>query len=339
MTTANRVVVRVPATSANLGPGFDALGLALALHDEVTAEFAPRTEVVVEGEGAGEVDLGEGHLIVATMRRTFGRMGFPQPAGIRLTCRNVIPHARGLGSSSAAIAAGILAARALARLPYGTAAEDGTAPADGAATAAGAPGADGGEFGVERTGHDLSDDEVFALATEIEGHPDNVAPCLAGGLTVAWTDQDGSPRKVKLAPDAGIRPVVLIPSFRLSTETARGLLPKEVPHKDAAFNSGRAALLIAALTQRPENALLLAATEDRLHQDYRAPAMRQTADLVQQLRARGVPAVVSGAGPTILAFATAETQDLIAPEVGNDWHIQHLDVDPYGASVQFPETR
>ncbi|WP_336208394.1 homoserine kinase [Nonomuraea sp. LPB2021202275-12-8] len=299
------VDIRVPATSANLGPGFDALGLALSLYDEVEASLdeGGGVQVVVEGEGAGELDTGEGHLVVRAMRRAFDRMKVPQPAGIRLRCRNRIPHARGLGSSSAAICAGILAARALA--------EQG----------------------------DLADDEVFALATEMEGHPDNVAPCLAGGLTIAWTQHGGAPRMVKLLPDASIRPVVIVPATRLATETARGLLPKDVPHKDASFNAGRAALLIAALTQRPERALLLAATEDRLHQDYRAPAMRESADLVERLRAVGVPAVVSGAGPTILAFSTSDSQDLIAPEVGTDWHIQLMDVDPVGANVQFPETR
>ncbi|MFI6319930.1 homoserine kinase [Nonomuraea sp. NPDC050556] len=301
------VHIRVPATSANLGPGFDSLGLALSLYDDVTAALTgDRAEVTVEGEGAGEVDLGEGHLVIVAMRKAFDRMGMAQPRGIRLHCVNRIPHTRGLGSSSAAVCAGILAARALASL------------------------------GSERT---LSDDEVLALATEMEGHPDNVAPCLAGGLTVAWTDHSGVPHRVRLVPDATVRPVALVPTTRLSTETARGLLPKDVPHKDASFNAGRAALLIAALTQRPERSLLLAATEDRLHQNYRAPAMPLTADLIERLRAVGVPAVVSGAGPTILAFSTPDSQDLIAPEVGNDWHIQLMDVDPVGASVQFPETR
>ncbi|MEV4572993.1 homoserine kinase [Nonomuraea jabiensis] len=307
------VEIRVPATSANLGPGFDALGLALSLYDDVEAaltdEAGVRVTVEGEGEGAGELDLGEGHLIVRAMRVTFDRMGITQPSGIRLHCRNRIPHARGLGSSSAALCAGILAARALAE----------------------------GEQLSERGR--FSDDDVFALATEMEGHPDNVAPCLAGGLTVAWYDHSGAPHMVKVAPDERIRPVVVVPATRLATETARGLLPKDVPHKDASFNAGRAALLIAALTQRPEPALLLAATEDRLHQHYRAPAMRATANLVERLRAVGVPAVVSGAGPTVLAFSTSDTQDLIAPEVGNDWHIQQMDVDPVGANVQFPETR
>ncbi|WP_327087052.1 homoserine kinase [Nonomuraea sp. NBC_01738] len=313
------ITVRVPATSANLGPGFDSLGLALTLYDEIDAELTGHgVEVTVEGEGSGELDLGEGHLVIKAMRKTFDRMGAEQPEGIRLHCRNRIPHARGLGSSSAAICAGILAANAL-----------GPARTDSART-------DSGRTGDGRA---LDDAEIFALATEMEGHPDNVAPCLAGGLTIAWTDHAGLPRMVSLTPEASIRPVALVPATRLSTETARGLLPKDVPHKDASFNAGRAALLIAALTRRPDLELLLAATEDRLHQHYRAPAMPESARLVERLRQVGVPAVVSGAGPTVLAFSTSDTQDLIAPEVGNDWHIQLMDVDPDGANVQFPETR
>ncbi|WP_204286639.1 homoserine kinase [Microbispora amethystogenes] len=308
MTDSHGVVVRVPATSANLGPGFDSLGLALDLYDEVEAAISdsPGVRIEVEGHGAGELDDGEGHLVVRTMRATFDRMGFAQPAGVELRCRNRIPHARGLGSSSAAICAGILAARALAR---------------------------------RRGAEDLPDADVFALATELEGHPDNVAPCLAGGLTIAWTDQSGVASMVKLTPHEDVRPVALIPDFRLSTEEARGLLPKDVPHSDAAANAGRAALLVAALTGRPEPGLLLAATEDRLHQKYRAPAMPRTADLVRRLRTAGVPAVVSGAGPTVLALTTTGTKDLIAAEVGNDWHIQPMNVDPSGAFVRFPETR
>lgn len=328
------VRVRVPATSANLGPGFDALGLALDLHDEIEVtvfDFADEpgggtngasVRIEIEGEGAGELDDGDGHLIVKTLRTTFDRMGVPRPRGIRLRCVNRIPHSRGLGSSSAAICAGILAARALAA-PYASRADPGGR-------------CDGGDPPGARM---LSDDEVFALATELEGHPDNVAPCLAGGFTIAWLDQFARPSMVKLNPHESIRPVVCVPRERLSTERARGLLPKDVPHADAAANAGRAALLVAALTQQPDPRLLLAATEDRLHQNYRAPAMPQTADLVKVLRAKGVPAVVSGAGPTVLAFATPDTQDLIAPEVGNDWLIQPLSVDPVGSFVQFPETR
>ncbi|GAA1014977.1 homoserine kinase [Acrocarpospora pleiomorpha] len=295
------VLVRVPATSANLGPGFDSLGLALDLHDEVEVELAgDDVEIEIDGHGAGEVDPGEGHLIISTLRETFDTLGVDQPKGIRLRCRNRIPHARGLGSSSAAIVAGVLAARALAD----------------------APGFD--------------DARALELAARLEGHPDNVAPCLYGGFTIAYTAQ-GTPKAVTLPVHEDVRPVVLIPDFRLSTEAARGLLPATVPHAEAAANAANAALLVHALTRRPD--LLMTATEDYLHQKYRAPAMPRAADLVERLRSAGVPAVVSGAGPTILAFSTGSAQDLIAPEVGSDWHIQPLNVDPVGAFVQFPETR
>nr|BFE87127.1 hypothetical protein GCM10020093_097280 [Planobispora longispora] len=183
--------------------------------------------------------------------------------GIRLRCRNRIPHSRGLGSSSAAICAGIVAARALAAAPY--AAQPRLRPDGSAFSYEGNP--------AEPAG--FTDDDAFALATEIEGHPDNVAPCLAGGLTIAWMEQPGVPRMVKLVPHADVRPVALVPRHRLSTEVARGLLPERVPHADASANAGRAALLIAALTGRPERELLLAATQDRLHQDYRAPPCRR----------------------------------------------------------------
>jgi homoserine kinase len=300
---AEAVRVRVPATSANLGPGFDSLGLALGLHDEVEVAITDGgLALEVSGEGAEVADRGERHLIVKVLRRTFAELdalsgtGVGQPPGIRLRCANRIPHSRGLGSSSAAIVAGITAARALH------------------------PG-----------GKNLDDDAALALATQIEGHPDNVAPCLAGGLTVAWMRSDG-PRLLRLELDAQV--VAFIPEQRLATERARGLLPATVPHKDAAANAGRAALLIAALTQGLNSDVLLDATQDRLHQEYRAPAMPESAALVARLRRKGVPAVISGAGPTVLAFTTAYLTDSIGLDVGNGWHIRPLNVDPHGACVQ-----
>ncbi|MEU5877554.1 homoserine kinase [Spirillospora sp. NPDC047279] len=302
------VLVRAPATSANLGPGFDTLGLALTLYDdvEVAVTAAGEVSIEVEGEGTEVADRGERHLIVKTLRRTFevidgslagtGRTPAGQPAGVRLRCTNRIPHSRGLGSSSAAILAGITAARALH--PHGKL---------------------------------LDDEAALRLATGIEGHPDNVAPCLAGGLTVAWTTPAG-PKLVRL--DLERQVVALVPDQRLATEQARGLLPETVPHKDAAANAGRAALLIAALTGDLPQDVLLDATEDRLHQDYRAPAMPESAALVARLRANGVPAVISGAGPTVLAFTTASQVDSMGAEVGNGWHIHPLNVAPHGACVQ-----
>ncbi len=303
------MLVRTPATSANLGPGFDSLGLALALYDEVEVELTGDGELSIEvdGEGAEVAGRGDRHLIVRVLRDTFDMLddlagsGPPRPSGLRLRCRNRIPHSRGLGSSSAAIVAGITAARALH-------------PAGGR----------------------LDDDTALRLATEIEGHPDNVAPCLAGGLTVAWTTPDG-PRLVRL--ESQVKQVVAyVPEHRLATERARGLLPETVPHGDAAANAGRAALLVAALTGGLGADVLLDATEDRLHQDYRAPAMPESAALVGRLRAAGVPAVISGAGPTVLAFTSAGQLDSMVGEVGNGWHEHPLDVATRGAHVMAGES-
>ena len=292
------VRVRVPATSANLGPGFDALGLALGLYDEIEARAVPDgLSIDVVGEGADEVaDRGEKHLMVRAMRAAFDELGSEQP-GLALRCVNRIPHGRGLGSSAAAIVAGVLAARALA----------------GASTAPGA---------------------ALPLANELEGHPDNVAPCLYGGLTIAWL-ADGAAKAIRLETLPAITPVAIIAPAPVSTEVARDLLPAHVPHADAACNAGRAALLVAALTARPD--ALLAATEDRLHQDYRAPAMPATHDLVRRLRAAGVPAVISGAGPSVLAFPASAgdlgTVGSTARETGIAWHVSPLDVERQGASV------
>lgn len=287
-----RATVSVPASSANLGPGFDALGLALDLHDRLTGEItAGGLEVVVEGEGADDVPRDESHLVVRAMRAAFGALG-EQPAGLRLTCENTIPHARGLGSSSAAIVGGVVLARALV------------------------------EGGAER----LDDAAALQLAHDLEGHPDNVAAALLGGLTIAWLDRG---RAVAHRLDASVPVTVLVPPEPVSTEAARGLLPADVPHADAAANAGRAALLVAALTGAPEH--LLAATDDRLHQSFRASAMPDSYSLVRALRARNVPAVISGAGPTVLAFARGLAH--VAPD---GWELKELAVAPEGAHVVTP---
>lgn len=284
--------VRVPATSANLGPGFDALGLALGLYDDVAAEVVPDgVRVTVTGQGAGELPGDERHLVVRAMRATFDALGV-RPPGLAVACVNRIPQARGLGSSSAAIVAGVVLARALV--------------SDGAAR--------------------LDDAAVLRLAAELEGHPDNVAPCLLGGFTIAWTEPSGA-RAVSLGVADAVRPTVFVPDERGLTAVARAALPATVPHADAALTAGRAALLVHALTAQP--ALLLPATVDRLHQGYRAAGMPATAKLVDALRAVGVAAVVSGAGPTVLALT--EPPEGFTP--GTGWQIWRLGIDVRGARV------
>ena len=290
------VRVRVPATSANLGPGFDSAGLALFLHDHVEVRVTDRGLLVdVAGEGADEVPRTEQHLVVTSLRAAFDRLG-GQPRGLEVVCANRIPHARGLGSSSAAIVAAIVAARALV-------------------------------LGGDQL---LDDDACLQLANELEGHPDNVAACLRGGVTFAWEDS-GRAGVVRLDAHPQLAPVAFVPANRSSTQTVRGLLPPTVPYADAVLNASRAALLPYALTTDP--ALLLTATEDRLHQGYRAPAMPQTASLVAELREQGVAAVVSGAGPTVLALTTQAGRAALVGQPRSGWTVLPLDVEARGACV------
>ena len=298
------VEVRAPATSANLGPGFDSLGLALALHDVVSARVTGRgLEIEVAGEGADTAADGERHLVIRAMRAAFDVLG-AQPPGFSLRCANAIPQGRGLGSSAAAIVSGLLAARALS--------------GQGAAAA-------------------LDDQALLRLAVALEGHPDNVSACLAGDLVIAWTAPSG-PRFTRLATVPGLAPVLCVPRGFLATSAARQVLPGAVPHADAAANSARAALLVTALTSDP--GLLMDATEDFLHQCYRAAAMPGTASLVSGLRAAGVPAVVSGAGPAVLALTVAgrspgpETVAAIAAGLDPSWQVTPLLVDTGGAVVR-----
>jgi homoserine kinase len=296
------VHVRVPATCANLGPGFDALGLALGWYDDVVARAADEGLVIdVAGEGE-DLPRDEKHLVVRAMRATFDKLG-GQPHGLELSCANRIPHGRGLGSSAAAIVAGVTLARALV------------------------------VGGDER----LSTADVLALASQLEGHPDNVAACVLGGLTIAWTEPSAAAGQVaahavRLDCDPSIRPVVFVAPSTSSTRRARRLLPETVPHADAAFNAARAALLVAALTGDPQ--ALFAATEDRLHQPYRAPAMPKSADLVARLRSKGLPAVVSGAGPTVLVLARDEAEvEAALAAAPTRWQATEVPVDLAGAQL------
>jgi len=314
------VTVRVPGTSANLGPGFDSLGLAVTLYDMLTVCTLPETddggggavaplEFELSGEGVADLPRDASHLVVKAMDLAFARLGYRR-GGLKVTAENVLPHGRGLGSSASAIVAAILAANALV---------------------------------------DAADQQdrawVLQLASEMEGHPDNVAPAVYGAAAISWSDgEDYSSTKV--TPAAAVIPVVAIPDFEVKTERARGLLPATVPHAQAAANSGRAALLIHALKDAPE--LMLAGTRDYLHQDYRASAMPESAELVRDLRAAGHAAFISGAGPTVMALANGGTEaaavvDFLAQrqaathnvsETGVSWRVMRLEIDSEGAKVE-----
>lgn len=288
--------VRVPATSANLGSAFDSAGLALSLHDDLVAVITdePGITVDISGEGADTLPRNHKHLVARAMVAAFDAMG-GQPRGFALVTANHIPHGRGLGSSSAAIVGGIVLARALV-------------------------------LGGEQL---LPDPEALALASELEGHPDNVAATLLGGFTIAWTEGVG--QAYSMRPLDEILPVVCIPHTALATKKARGLLPEMVPHADAAFNAARSALLVAGMTLDPS--LLMVATDDKLHQQQRREAMPRSIELVARLREAGIPAAISGAGPTVIALTTRAQADLVAGLVGARFDVLQLDVDTAGATV------
>lgn len=285
--------VKVPASTANLGPGFDAFGLALALYDVVEVQVTDaglKVEVIDAGAGGvADVPTDETHLVVRAIRRTCEHLGH-HVSGLHLRCFNAIPHARGLGSSAAAVVSGVVAGYALA-------------------------------------GRKL-DGDALQLAAEFEGHADNAAASLFGGLVLAWAE-GAVFHAERFDPHPSIRPVVAVPSVRSATATTRGLLPATVPHADAAHSAGRAALAVHALTTKPE--LLLAATEDRLHQGYRASAYPASAALVDTLRTQGVAAAISGAGPTVLALTVS---GILPPAVDVDaFDVFELPVDLAGAEV------
>ena len=319
-----KVHVRVPATSANLGSGFDTVGLALDYHDELefTLSSDPlnmAAQVIIDGEGADTLPRDESHLVVSTFRRACSRFGLSK-TGFILEAHNRIPQARGMGSSAEAIVAGIAAAYA---------------------------------FSHEG---ELDRDEIFEYAAQLEGHPDNVAPAVYGGMTVSWTHQgagtaqlDGTAsaalyRTVNYLVGPDITASVFIPDFELSTSKAREALPTVVPFADAVFNVSRAALLIGAMnpavltSPRDPNELLMEATEDKLHQAYRGPLMEPSARLITLMRANGFAAMVSGAGPCVLVLHNGDANSAI-DDVAHEqlesghWKVLHLATDTQGVQV------
>jgi len=299
MSVLRREAVRVvvPASSANLGPAFDSAGLALAVYDEAIAMVTDDPGVLVEvvGEGSATVSRDESNLVVRAMAAAFEWLDV-RPTGFILRCANTIPHGRGLGSSAAAIVGGIVLARAMV--------DDGPLR--------------------------MTDSDVLQVALRFEPHPDNLSAALFGGFTVAWLEEDGFADAVRLATHPGLRPVVLIPPDEMLTRQARAMLPASVPFADAVLNVSRAGLLVHAMTVDPMR--LMPATDDRLHQQARSSAFPHSVAMVAALRSAGVPAVISGAGPTVLAFAAPELDRLVAGLVdGGQWQVLRVDVAPQGA--------
>ncbi|AFM18515.1 homoserine kinase [Mycolicibacterium chubuense NBB4] len=283
--TALTATAVVAASSANLGPGFDSMGLAVSLYDEIIVETTESGLIVeVEGEGAGQVPLDANHLVVRAIERGL-RETAVSAAGLIVRCRNDIPHSRGLGSSAAAVVGGLAAANGLA-------AQAGASP--------------------------MTAERLIQVSSEFEGHPDNAAAAVLGGAVVSWTEAGAGEARfaaapIRLHPDINL--FTAVPQVRSSTAETRILLPEWVSHADARFNLSRAALLVVALTERPD--LLMAATEDVLHQPQRAAAMPASAEYLAVLRRCGVPAVLSGAGPAVLALSTRAELPAEALEFGS----------------------
>lgn len=285
-----RLTARVPATSANLGPGFDCFGLALDLCNEVTVDTDAEPGVSWEGEGAVELPTDASDMVSRAMAFAAGEAGIKLPP-LALHGLNRIPLERGLGSSAAAVVAGLVLANRL--LQAG-----------------------------------LSPDRIFELAVELEGHADNVAAAVYGGLSIAYRT-DGGWRAESLMPHAGLRPAAVVPErVRLATPAAREALPREVPLADAVFNAGRAALVVLAMIHRPE--LLEPALEDRLHQDVRLALAPEVREVFARLREGGVPVCVSGAGPSLLAF---EQEGRTVPDLGPGWRVLRVAPRSTGAEV------
>ncbi|GAA4400628.1 homoserine kinase [Fodinibacter luteus] len=297
------VEVRVPASSANLGPGFDSVGCALGVWDTCRASVttAPGLVVTVDGEGAGTVPLDGTHLVHRAMQVAWAELGVEPPAGLRLECTNSVPHGRGMGSSATAIVTGIVAAQALHDVSRGASGE--------------------------------AVDLGFAndLASRLEGHPDNASASVHGGCTLSWSDDDQTTTTVHLPVHPDLEPVVFAPDVQLSTAKARSVLPQQVRLADAAANSARAALLAHAVGAAPQH--LLAATRDWLHQEARRSSYPASMGLVDRLRHEGHAAVISGAGPSVLVLALREHVPAVRTHGGDGWRVLTPGIPERGACV------
>ncbi len=293
---AGPVRVLVPASSANLGPGFDSMGLALGVVDEYVAMVSEDPGVLVEvvGEGEGGVPRDDTHLVVQAMNIAFDQMG-GRPPGFVLRCSNVIPHGKGLGSSAAAIIGGMVLARAMV---------------------------EGGER--------FTDQDLLTWALVKESHPDNLSAALLGGLTVAWVDEHGAAGAITRSVHSSLRCLVAVPPNDLPTKHARVVLNSTVSRDDAVHNIARSALLVHALTVDPS--YLMEATTDRLHQQARADMYPESMHLIAKLRDAGIASAISGAGPTVLAFVSSDDHAAHVHEVApTTWIVREVPIAPQGA--------
>jgi homoserine kinase len=303
------VRVRVPASSANIGPGFDSIGLALGIWDEyvVTVSAEPTLSIDVEGEGAGELPCDQRHLVHRAMLKAWEQLGVAPPAGLHLSCRNAVPQGRGLGSSATSIVAGVVAAQGLC------------------------------DISTRGDRVDDSFDRAFTnnLAAAMEGHPDNSSASIFGGMTLSWADDldPGVIHSVQLEVVGDVIPLVFVPAAQLATAIARAALPKQIPLRVAALNSARVGLLVEAVTRHPE--LLLAATREWLHQEQRRASFPESMALLDALRGKGHAAVISGAGPSVLVLTTlAQLEDARAMADQSVWRVIEPGMPVTGASLE-----
>ncbi|HZA41016.1 MAG TPA: homoserine kinase [Actinomycetota bacterium] len=296
------VKVRVPATVANLGPGFDALGVAVRMHLEIDIE--PRREsvdILIEGEGAEHLPADETNLVIKSMNTFFDFVG-RRPPGYAVRVKNPIPLGSGLGSSAAAVVGGLYAARSV-------------------------------------TGRTVPQTEMVQLATKLEGHPDNVMPALLGGLVVCYRSQDGSEvRSFRLEPSERLIPIIAVPAEGFPTSEARKALPEDVSFGDAQFTASRAALLVAAMTSGSGSDVLAEAMNDRLHEPHRLKLMPETAAVHEELRSAGLAVALAGAGPSLLtvvpkpeAATRAEQVRRVCRERHAGWRVFVSEWEPKGA--------